>query len=97
MNLSVQASEDKVSVIIPCFNHAHYLSTALESVQDQDHEQIEIIVVDDGSTDNTKEVATKYPNVKYIYKANAGLPAARNTGIDHSTGKFIVFLDADDW
>ncbi len=93
----MQVSVAKVSVIIPCYNHAHYLSTSIESVLEQDHRNIEIIVVDDGSTDNTKEVATKYPAVKYIYKTNEGLPAARNTGIDHSTGQYLVFLDSDDW
>ena len=86
-----------ITVVITCFNHGRFLSKAIESVLSQTHPCVEIIVVDDGSTDNTKEVATKYPSVKYIFQANAGVSAARNTGIDHSSGDFILFLDADDW
>ena len=86
-----------VSVIIPCYNHAHYLPVAIESVLNQSHSAIEIIVVDDGSTDNTKQVALNYPQVKYIWQQNQGLPASRNTGIRNCTGDYIVFLDADDW
>src|SRR5690606_24640577 len=58
---------------------------------------IEIIVVDDGSSDNTKEVAEKADGINYIYQTNQGLSAARNTGIRHSKGEMLVFLDADDW
>ncbi|KAA5544217.1 glycosyltransferase [Adhaeribacter rhizoryzae] len=86
-----------VSVIIPCYNHAHFLSEAIESVLNQTYPFIEIIVVDDGSKDNTREVAQRYPEVTYIYKQNQGLSAARNTGIDQSKGAYLVFLDADDW
>jgi glycosyltransferase involved in cell wall biosynthesis len=85
-----------VSVIIPCYNHGRYLSKAIESVLSQDYSQIELIVIDDGSDDNTREIATAY-NLKYIYQDNQGLAAARNTGIQNSNGKFLVFLDADDW
>ncbi len=85
-----------VSVIIPCYNHAQYLSEALESVMKQQVET-EIIVVDDGSQDNPSSVTERYPSVRYIYQSNAGLSAARNTGIRHSTGDKLVFLDADDW
>ncbi len=84
-------------MIIPCFNHAQYLAYAIESVIKQTYPHVEIIVVDDGSGDNTKEVAHCYSNVTYIYQDNSGLSAARNTGIDISTGDYLVFLDADDW
>lgn len=85
-----------ISVIIPCYNHGHYLAEAVESIKSQDYSHAEIIVVDDGSTDNTSEVSKKI-NVKYIKQENAGLSAARNTGIRHSSGELLVFLDADDW
>jgi len=90
-------NSERVSVIIPCYNHAHYLPVAIESVLNQSHSNVEIIVVDDGSTDNTKQVAQSYPEVKYIWQQNHGLPASRNTGIKNCTGAFVVFLDADDW
>jgi glycosyltransferase involved in cell wall biosynthesis len=86
-----------VSVVIPCFNHACFLSKAIESVLMQTYKPIEIVVVDDGSADHTKEVAGQYQEVKYIYQENKGLSAARNTGARNSTGEFVLFLDADDW
>ncbi|HLO79804.1 MAG TPA: glycosyltransferase family A protein [Chitinophagaceae bacterium] len=86
-----------LSIIIPCYNHGRYLSTAINSCLELGYENIEIIVVDDGSGDNTAEVARSFKEVVYIHKENAGLPAARNTGIDHCRGDFISFLDADDW
>ena len=86
-----------VSVIIPCYNHGRFLAEAIESVVQQTYPNVEIIVVDDGSTDSTAEVAGGYPQVKYVYKKNGGLSAARNTGIEKSKGDYIVFLDADDW
>lgn len=85
-----------VSVIIPCFNQARFLADAIGSVQKQTYPNIEIIVVDDGSTDNTRDVAASFPNVKYVYQANSGLSAARNYGLSQSNGLFLVFLDADD-
>ncbi|PIQ21560.1 MAG: family 2 glycosyl transferase [Cytophagales bacterium CG18_big_fil_WC_8_21_14_2_50_42_9] len=86
-----------VSVIIPCYNHGRFLPKSIASIQQQAYPAIEIIVVDDGSSDNTKEVAQQYPQVRYIYQTNQGLSAARNTGIAHSKGEFLIFLDADDW
>lgn len=86
-----------VSVVITCYNHGQYLARAIESVLSQNHKETEIIVVDDGSTDDTKSVAQNYPNVKYVYQSNQGLSVARNTGIDYSSGAYLVFLDADDW
>jgi glycosyltransferase involved in cell wall biosynthesis len=85
-----------VSVIIPCFNQGKFLAEAIASVQKQTYPNIEIIVVDDGSTDSTREVATSCADVKYVYQANGGLSAARNYGLAQSNGLFLVFLDADD-
>jgi Glycosyltransferases involved in cell wall biogenesis len=99
--LSQNGLPDLVSVVIPCYNHGRFLSQAIDSVLSQNHKQVEIIVVDDGSTDETKEIVyTRYAGVeqvKYVYQENKGLSAARNTGIDNSHGQFFVFLDADDW
>jgi glycosyltransferase involved in cell wall biosynthesis len=88
---------DLISVIIPCYNHGNYLSRAIESVLAQTYKNVEIVVVDDGSSDNTKQVAENFPDVVYVYQHNQGLSAARNTGIDNSKGKYLLFLDADDW
>jgi len=88
-----------VSVIIPTYNRAHYLGEAIDSIMNQDIRncQIEIIVVDDGSTDNTKEVLRKFGNsVRYIYQDNRGVGAARNRGISEATGEWVAFLDSDD-
>lgn len=91
-----QVCEPLVSVIIPCYNQAHFLSEALESVLDQGYSRIEIFVIDDGSTDNTRQIAERYPEVQYRRQANQGAAAARNTGIAESRGDLLVFLDADD-
>jgi glycosyltransferase involved in cell wall biosynthesis len=85
-----------VSVVITCFNQARYLPDAIESVLAQTHPRLEVVVVDDGSTDNTSEVARRYPGIQVVRQANGGLPTARNTGLRHSTGEYLVFLDADD-
>lgn len=86
-----------VSVIIPCYNQGHYLTEAVNSVLAQTYQPVEIVVVDDGSTDNTRQVAETYTSVKYVYQKNGGLSAARNAGIDNSHGEFLIFLDSDDW
>ncbi|MGE5944861.1 MAG: glycosyltransferase [Flavobacteriales bacterium] len=97
MDKNTNSKISMVSVIIPCYNHGKYLANAIQSVFSQNYPSIEIIVVDDGSVDNTKTVCLEYPKVKYIYQTNSGVSAARNTGIKHATGEFFVFLDADDW
>lgn len=87
-----------VSVIIPAYNQAQYLASAVESVLAQSYPAVEIIVVDDGSTDETRSVAERFagPQVRYIYQRNQGLSAARNTGIRHAQGELLSYLDSDD-
>lgn len=86
-----------VSVIIPNYNHAHYLGDAIRSVLDQEYPNYEILVIDDGSTDNSREVVGKFGSqIRYIWQSNQGLSAARNTGIAASQGTCIGLLDADD-
>src|SRR5437870_272228 len=85
-----------VSVVIPCYNHAQFLAHAIESVLAQSYSNFELIVVDDGSTDDTAEVVKRYSSVRYVYRENAGRSSARNTGLRQSRGEFLVFLDADD-
>jgi len=89
--------QGRVSVIIPTYNYRQFVLDAIESALSQSVSDLEIIVVDDGSTDDTSNVIGPYKNrIKYIYQKNAGLSEARNTGIANSTGEFMQFLDADD-
>jgi len=91
-------NEPLVSVIIPCYNHGRYLANAINSIYaQQGYANYEIVIVDDGSVDETKAVVASFSEVKYIHQQNAGLSAARNTGIVNSSGKYLIFLDADDW
>jgi GT2 family glycosyltransferase len=85
-----------VSVVIPCYQQAHFLGDAIESVLAQTYPHIELVVVDDGSGDNTMAVVTKYPGVLYIRQENQGLAAARNAGLRQTIGEYLVFLDSDD-
>ena len=89
-------STSLVSAVIPCFNQAHFLNEAIDSLLAQTYPHLEIIVVDDGSTDNTAEVASRNANVRLVRQQNSGLAAARNSGIRASQGEYLVFLDADD-
>ena len=86
----------KVSVVIPAFNAARYLPESLESVYAQTYDDIEIIVVDDGSTDGTQDVLDKHPAVRVVSKENGGLSSALNAGIDAMSGEWFKKLDADD-
>jgi len=89
-----------VSIIIPCFNHGLFLSEAILSVLNSTYSPLEIIVVDDGSIDDSREVAIKFreghANIHYVYQENRGPSAARNLGIRISRGEYILPLDADD-
>lgn len=86
-----------ISCIVPVFNGERYLGETLDSILAQTYLSLEIIVVDDGSTDGTAEVVAGYGNrVNYVWQANAGETAARNLGLNTAQGEFIAFLDADD-
>jgi glycosyltransferase involved in cell wall biosynthesis len=85
-----------VSVIIPCYNREHFLGGAIESVLRQSYRDFEIVVVDDGSTDGTAEVAARYEGVRLVRQTNCGVSAARNAGLRESAGEYLVFLDSDD-
>jgi glycosyltransferase involved in cell wall biosynthesis len=89
-----------VSIIIPCFNQAQYLDEALYSVLNQTYQHWEAIVVNDGSTDNTEEVALNWVKkdnrFRYYFKENGGLSSARNLGLDKAIGDYLQFLDSDD-
>jgi len=93
-------TQPKISIIVPCFNQAQFLDEALQSVLDQSYQDWECIIVNDGSPDNTEEIAQQWvnkdPRFKYIKKENEGISAARNKGIQEAKGTFILPLDADD-
>jgi teichuronic acid biosynthesis glycosyltransferase TuaG len=89
--------EALVSVIIPNYNYAHYLREAIDSVLAQTYSNIEIIVVDDGSTDGSREVLSSYGDkIKTVFQQNQGVAAARNSGVKAGSGEYVAFLDADD-
>lgn len=86
-----------VSVIIPVYNGERYLKEAIKSVLSQDYRLLEIIVVDDGSTDDSATVVQQFGSVvRYHYQAHAGVSSARNSGVELAQGEFLAFLDADD-
>src|ERR1017187_2348151 len=96
----IMSLNSKVSIIIPMFNQAQYVAQAIESALGQNHRNVEVIAVDDGSTDNTPAVAAQFtgrPNFKYIRQENTGLPGARNRGLPEATGDYACFLDSDDY
>jgi glycosyltransferase involved in cell wall biosynthesis len=84
-----------VSIVIPCYNQGKYLGEAIESCFRQPAAS-EVIVVDDGSTDDTRAVAQSFPRIRYVHQENRGLCKARNRGFHESSGNFVNFLDSDD-
>jgi glycosyltransferase involved in cell wall biosynthesis len=87
-----------VSIIIPTYNYGRFLPKALESCFEQTYKVLEIIVIDDGSTDKTREIVEGYgTRVSYVRQENSGVSAARNKGLEIATGEFVTFLDADDY
>ena len=102
----VQPSNNIVTVVIPTFNRRDLIIEAIQSVKAQTYRPIELIVVDDGSTDDTRTVVDNWLQeegenngfqLRYLYQENRGLSAARNVGLHHSSGKYLQFLDSDDW
>lgn len=94
-------SNELISVIIPVYNVARYLPECLNSVIHQTYQNLEILLVDDGSTDNSGKVCADYARndfrIKVIHQKNMGVAEARNTGISHASGTYVAFIDADDW
>lgn len=90
-----------ISVIVPVYNVAEYLPRCLDSICNQTYQNLEIILVDDGSTDNSLQICNQYAakdkRITVIHQENGGLSAARNTGVDHMHGEFFTFIDSDDW
>lgn len=87
----------KVSFVIPTYNHARYLPYALDSIINQSYPNLEVFVIDDGSTDGTAELVKPYlSKINYVYKANGGTPSALNLGLSLVTGKYVCWLSADD-
>src|SRR5687768_2011753 len=88
----------QVSVIIPAYNAGKHLAETVQSVLAQTYSGFEIIISDDGSTDNTSGIAQSFgdPKIRYSYQQNSGVSAARNNGAKAATGKYLAFLDADD-
>ena len=86
------------SVIIPTYNRADTIQASIKSVLNQTFENHELIVVDDGGTDNTEKIVTGFQDnrIKYIYQPNSGVSQARNTGAAHARGRYLLFLDSDD-
>lgn len=99
--ITVNEQKDKISVAIAVFNSSTYLRKTIDSVRNQTYKNLEIILVDDGSTDDCPAICDEYAQndsrIKVIHKKNEGLFSSRNVGIDNATGEYITFLDGDDW
>ena len=96
----VNVEKPLISIVIPCYNGGATILEAVQSALDQTYENLEIIIVDDGSTDNSgtivRELMSTEPRLSLYTQENKGLSAARNTGLSYAKGQYIVFLDADD-
>ena len=86
----------RISVVIPCYNGARFVGEAVDSVLSQRYPATDIIVVDDGSVDSSLSILSRHPSVRTLRQPHAGVAVARNTGLQHSTGDYIAFLDQDD-
>lgn len=90
----------KISIIVPIYNGERYLERCIKSIKSQNHKNIEVILIDDGSNDNSQEICKKYEasdqRIKYIRQKNSGVSVARNRGIQEASGEWIIFVDADD-
>lgn len=93
--------KEKISVIVPVYNTANYLRRCIESIINQEYKNIELILVDDGSTDNSLDICKEYQKIddriKVFTKENGGQSSARNLALEHVTGQYIGFVDSDDW
>ena len=91
----------KVSVVVPIYNTGKYLEKCINSIRNQTYKNLEIILIDDGSTDDSKIICEKYSKVdsriKFFSKENSGVSSTRNVGIDIATGQYILFVDSDDF
>ncbi len=87
---------DLVSIVIPCYNQGRYIQDAVASASAQSHQPLEVIVVDDGSTEDIRSIVAACPGIRYVRQENHGVSAARNTGFQRSRGTYLVFLDSDD-
>jgi glycosyltransferase involved in cell wall biosynthesis len=94
--MNIKGQIPLVSIVIPCYNQARYLPAAVESALSQTHPNTEVIIVNDGSKDDTENVAAHYSAVRYLAHENRGVAEARNAGLYASKGEFVQFLDADD-
>lgn len=96
-----EVKEDKISIIIPVYKVEAYLPKCLDSVLQQTYKNLEIILIDDGSPDESGKICDEYSKkderIKVIHKENAGVAQARNDGIEAATGAYISFIDSDDW
>ena len=90
----------KISVVVPAYNIAPWISRTLDSLLAQTHDNLEIIVVDDGSADGIRDILTaytdRYPNIRAVYKENGGVTSARLRGVEEARGDWIAFMDGDD-
>ena len=93
--------KDLISIVIPVYNVENYLNRCIESIISQTYENIEIILINDGSKDNSLLICKEYKNkdkrIKVIDKKNEGVSIARNIGVEKSSGKYVIFVDSDDW
>ena len=92
---------DLITVIIPVYNVEKYLKECLESIINQTYKNLEIILIDDGSTDASGEICDEYSKrdnrIRVVHKANGGLSSARNLGLDIANGEYVTFIDSDDY